>query len=321
MANGFPKMKRYTIKDFNRDFPNDAACLAWLKMYLYPEGIICKNPKCPRYQQFTQHYRVITRRSYSCAYCGHHVHPTAGTVFHKSSTSLKSWFYAVFLMAQTRCGISAKQLQRELGVTYKTAWRMFRQIRSLLTDKEPASLGGEVEADETYIGGRRRGRRGKPGVDEKMKPVMGVVERKGRVVASVVRTTTAANLLPVIKEHVLPDSIIYTDELLSYGTLSRHGYQHRRIPHSQRVYVMGNVHTNTIEGFWSLVKRGLSGVYHSVSAKHLQSYLDEYSFRYNHRNDYYPMFTTFLAQVALHRVGGLPPAGRPSEGPEDSLLL
>ena len=219
-------------------------------------------------------------------------------------------------MASTRCGISAKQLQREIGVTYKTAWRMFKQIRTLLAENEPVPLGGEVEADETYIGGRRRGRRGKPGVNEKMKPVMGVVQRKGRVVASVVRSTTTANLLPVIKEHVLPESIIYTDELLAYNSLLRYGYAHRRIPHAKKVYVMGNVHTNTIEGFWSLVKRGISGVYHSVSAKHLQSYLDEYSFRYNHRNDFYPMFTTFLSQVADYRV-----PSKSSEGPSDSLLL
>lgn len=310
------RMKPYTIKDFNRDFPNDAACLDWLKSHLYPEGIVCKNPKCPRYQSFTQHYRVLTRRSYSCAYCGHHVHPTAGTIFHKSPTPLKLWFHGIFLMASTRCGISAKQLQRETGVTYKTAWRMFKQIRTLLADNRPANLGGEVEADETYIGGRRRGRRGRPSADEKMKPVMGVVQRKGRVVASVVRTTTTANLLPVIKEHVLPDSMIYTDELLSYNTLLRHGYQHRRIPHAKKVYVMGDVHTNTIDGFWSLVKRSLSGVYHSVSAKYLQSYLDEYSFRYNHRSDYCPMFTTFLSQVADYRV----PA-KSSEGSVDTLLL
>jgi len=315
MPQNTSKMKRYTIKDFNRDFPNDAACLEWLKEYLYPAGIVCKNKACPRYGQVTKHYRVLTRRSFSCAYCGHHVHPTAGTIFHKSPTPLKSWFYAVFLMAQTRCGISAKQLERELGVTYKTAWRMFRQIRTLLQEKDPAMLGGEVEVDETFIGGRRRyGRRGKPSVEERMKPVLGVAERKGRIVASVVRTATQATVLPVVKEHVLPASTIFTDELPIYNPLPKMGYVHKRIRHAQKVYVQGDVHTNSVEGFWSLLKRGLSGVYHSVSAKYLQNYIDEYTFRYNHRGDFYPMFTTMLSRVCDLKVGA-----KPSLVPPDSL--
>src|SRR5574337_1034275 len=123
------KMKRYTISDFRQQFPDDAACLDWLRGYLYPDGITC--PKC---QRVTKHHRVASRRSYSCQECGHHVHPTAGTIYHKSPTPLTSWFYAIYLMASTRCGISAKQLERQLGVTYKTAWRMFKQIRSMMTD-------------------------------------------------------------------------------------------------------------------------------------------------------------------------------------------
>jgi len=116
-------MQRYTFTDFNRDYPDDAACLEWLREYLYPDGIHCK--KCDR---VTKHHRVASRQSYSCDNCGHHVHPTAGTIFHKSTTSLRTWFYAIYLMAQTRCGISAKQIERETGVTYKTAWRMFKQL-------------------------------------------------------------------------------------------------------------------------------------------------------------------------------------------------
>ncbi len=114
------KMERYTIKDFRKQFPDDDACLVWLKQYLFPQGITCK--VC---QKITKHHKVAKRKSYSCDRCGHHVHPTAGTIYHKSSTPLTDWFYAVYLMASTRCGISAKQLERELGVTYKTAWRMF----------------------------------------------------------------------------------------------------------------------------------------------------------------------------------------------------
>ena len=138
------KMERYTLKDFEREFPDDA-CLEWLKNYLYPDGIFCDT--CNR---ITKHHKVASRRSYSCDYCGHHVHPTADTIYHKSSTPLRLWFYAIYLMASTRCGISAKQLERELGVTYKTAWRMFKQIRSMLSENADP-LTGKVEVDEIYM--------------------------------------------------------------------------------------------------------------------------------------------------------------------------
>src|SRR6202050_3164466 len=150
-----PKMQRYPLKAFQKQFPDDAACLEWLKNRLYPDGIFCKN--C---EQITKHYRIASSPSYSCEHCGNHVHPTADTIFHKSPTPLTTWFYAMYLMAQTRCGISAKQIQRETGVTYKTAWRMFKQIRSMLNETENApKLGGSkkpVEVDEMYFGGRKR---------------------------------------------------------------------------------------------------------------------------------------------------------------------
>lgn len=139
---------RYTITQFDRDFPDDAACLDWLVGYLYPDGILCV--KCDK---ITRHHRVRSRPSYSCQFCGHHEHPMKGTIFEGSATSLRLWFYAIFLMSQTRCGISAKQLERELGVTYKTAWRMFNKIRSMLED-DGTPFSGEVEADEAYVGGR-----------------------------------------------------------------------------------------------------------------------------------------------------------------------
>jgi len=122
-------MRHYTIKDFKGDFPNDEACLEWLKNAKYPNGIFCD--KC---QKVTKHYRLAKRPAYSCEICGNNVYPMVGTILEKSATSLSTWFHAMFLMANTRCGISAKQLQRETGVTYKTAWRMFRQIRSMLGD-------------------------------------------------------------------------------------------------------------------------------------------------------------------------------------------
>jgi len=283
-------MERYTIADFNRDFPDDNACLEWLKNHLYPNGIFCN--KCG---QVTKHHKISARRSYSCDVCGHHVHPTSGTIFGHSPTPLKLWFHAIYLMSSTRCGISAKQIERETGVTYKTAWRMFHQIRSLLQeDNEPTS--GEFEVDETYIGGKDKP--GKPGRGAAGKtPVFGVVQRKGKVSASIPTSLKTSTVVPLIKERVLPESMVYTDEFPTYDYLKEHGFKHKRIRHKSKVWVAGDAHTNTIEGFWSLLKRGINGVYHAVSQKHLQSYINEYSFRYNHRGDERHMFKTILAQI------------------------
>jgi len=286
-------MKKYTIKDFDRQFPNDDACLEWLKNNRWPDGIFCE--KCKR---ITKHHRVSKRSAYACDFCGNHVYPMAGTILEHSATPLRLWFHAMFLMASTRCGISAKQLERELGVTYKTAWRIFRQIRSMLTDNVVLE-GSSVEADETYIGGKRHGKRGR-GAEGKT-PVFGLAERKGKIIAKVVPNVQAETLLPIIKEKVLESSTVYTDELPSYDRLPKLGYQHRRIHHASKVYVMGDIHTNTVEGFWSLVKRGIGGVNHAVSAKYLQSYLNEYAFRYNRREQEEPMFEAFLSQLLVAR--------------------
>jgi transposase-like protein len=208
-------------------------------------------------------------------------------------------------MSSTRCGISAKQLERELGVTYKTAWRMFKQIRTLLGgDTKP--LTGEVELDETYMGGKainmhatKRAKLSGRGTADKT-PIFGAVERKGKVMAVKVPNVDQATLIPHVKENVAPNTTVYTDEMGAYAPLKENGYNHQVINHSEHVYVRANVHTNTIEGFWSLVKRGIGGVYHSVSPQYLQSYVDEYSFRYNHRKDEKPMFQTFLNQIEPH---------------------
>ena len=282
-------MERYTIKDFDKNFPNDDACLEWIKNHLYPDGIYC--PIC---QMITQHHRMVKRRSYSCDRCGHHIHPTAGTIFEKSRTSLKSWFYAMFLMSATRCGISAKQLQRETGVTYKTAWRMFKEIRSLLQDN-PSPMSGEVEVDECYMGGKHHGIRGR-GAEGKT-PVLGIAQRKGKVAALTTKDVQSTTVFPIVKEHVVPESMVYTDEFRTYDSLRKQGYAHKRVHHASKVWVVGDGHTNTIEGFWSLLKRGVNGVYHAVSQKYLQSYINEYSFRYNHRKDERPMFLTILEKV------------------------
>jgi len=296
-----PKHLRYTVTTFNQQFPDNNACLEWLKEQRAPGGVTF----CEKCQKERKHYRVTGRPAYACDHCGSMISPMAGTIFAKSSTSLHSWFYAMYLMSATRCGISAKQIQRETGVTYKTAWRMFKQIRTLMS--EDISLEGEaVEMDETYVGGKdlnkhrskRSGIRGRSTVSKTA--VFGMLERGGCVIARVTPDAKAKTILPIVAERVLPASTVYTDDFAIYEGLNKMGlgYVHNRINHSAKVYVMGDTHTNSIEGFWSLLKRGLGGVYHQVSAKYLQSYCDEYSFRYNRRNSDVPMFTSLLERVS-----------------------
>jgi len=283
-----PAELRYTFQQFDREYPDDNACLEAIKEQRFPGGVTDCH-KCN--QRPKKHYRVKGRTAYACETCGNHIYPLAGTIFEKSSTPLRIWFHAMYLMGSTRCGISAKQVQRETGVTYKTAWRMFRQIRKLMG--EDLWLGGPdsggVEIDEMYQGGRRKNETGEPmrgGNKANLSVVAGIVERKhGRIVARV-DPMTKPSARALVREYVLPETIIFTDDAGAFtglGTLVEH-YQHQRVNHSQKVYVAGEAHTNTIDGFWSLIKRGIGGVYHSVSAKYLQSYLDEYSFRYNRRD-------------------------------------
>jgi len=297
---GTSSASQYSIFEFNRDFPDDAACLNWLwRTRFSTDGEHAGCPKCAQVRPFKRYETAQQRQSWTCTACGHHIHPTAGTIFHKSATSLHLWFYGVYLMTSTRCGISAKQLERELGVTYKTAWRMFHLIRTLLAE-DITDLSGTVEVDETYVGGRNRARirdhstRVRAAMQKKVR-VQGFVERGGRVRASV---NPPSPLARNVTKYVLPESTVYTDEFPAYHRLRHHGYAHQRINHKSHVYVSGDVHTNTIEGFWSLVKRGIGGTYHAVSEKYLQSYLDEYTFRYNHRNDGRAMFAQVVRRAA-----------------------
>jgi transposase-like protein len=244
--------------EFMREFPDDATCLEWLWRNRHSkDGRHARCVKCTKRREFKRYDTTQQRQSWTCVACGYHLHPTAGTIFHKSSTSLHLWFYAIYLMTSTRCGISAKQIERELGVTYKTAWRMCHEIRHILMrDDTDGPFSGRVEADEVYIGGRRRGvRTGRPGADSHKVPVFGIVERgkrTGRVMAVTVPNVSQASLMPHIIKRVLPSSTIYTDEYTSYRDLRKQGYDHRRIRHAEKVYVSGDIHTNTIEGFWSL---------------------------------------------------------------------
>ncbi len=248
-----PKELRYTVEDFNREFPDDAACLEYVKEQRFPNGVA----PCEKCGKDRKHHHVSGRTAFACDYCGSHIYPLAGTVFEKSSTSLRLWFYAMYLMGSTRCGISAKQIQRETGVTYKTAWRMFHQIRTLLSDDDLELEGPTVEIDETYWGGVRKGGVGRPGQGDKKKtPIVGVVQRRGKAVVRATRDVKGSTLLGMVKAHVVPESTIYTDELQGYDGISQvrvnrkpAGYRHFRIKHSTKVYVVGHIHTNSVEGF------------------------------------------------------------------------
>ncbi len=292
--------------EFMREFPDDETCLDWLwRQRFAPDGHTAHCPACDRERRF---HRVKGRPSYDCDTCGHHLHPLAGTIFHKSSTSLHLWFYAMWLITSTRCGISAKQLERELGVTYKTAWRMFNLIRNkLMTQDYQGPMGGQVEADETWIGGKmRHSDRRKAAVTgiqigphaKKRQTVFGMVERGGKVRAIHIPSRYGYTLRSTIRRHVAPGSTVYTDDYAGYNGLGR-AYQHHSINHTHKVYVDGVVHTQAIEGFFSLVKNGIRGVYHVVSEKWLQGYLNEYAWRYNHRDDPMAMFKNLLLRATV----------------------
>jgi transposase-like protein len=284
-----------TYSRFFELFLDNRACLDYLRDKFYPAGTEC--PKCGKASKF---HAIKGRSAYSCQYCGHQVYPTAGTIFHKSTTSMQLWFYAIWLMSSTRCGISAKQLGREIGVTYKTAHRMFKQIRSLLGD-DGKPLSGDVEVDETFPGGRprareRRERRGN--IRKTYRPtVLGMVERGGKVKAMVIPDRGARSIKGAMRQHILPESMIFTDEWPLYRGTDKEFRGHRRIKHKALVYVDGETHTQTIEGFFGLFKTGVRGVYHAVSSRYLPDYLNEYAFRYNLRNSDRPIFWAILDRV------------------------
>jgi len=280
---------KFTNKDFNKRFPDNDACFEWLVNHLYPDGIEC--PVCKKVTKFAKLHK---RPVYACDICRYQVSPLANTIFHKSPTPLKVWFESIFEISNTRTGYSAKALQRKTGVTYKTAWRMFKQIRKLLDENE-GILTNEVEVDETYIGGKHHGKRGR-GAEGKT-AVIGIAQRQGKITTNIVANTKRSTVMPLINENVAKKTTVYTDEYPIYDTIDANGFTHKRCNHGAGEYVVGDAHTNNIEGFWSLVKRGISGVYHAVSPKYLQSYLNEYEFRYNHRNDEQPMFVTVLGQI------------------------
>jgi hypothetical protein len=210
----------------------------------------------------------------------------------------------MYLMTSTRCGISAKQLERELGVTYRTAWRMMNKIRNKLMAEgpEPEQLSGDVEVDETAWGGKPRNklpnRKAVARFREDKQTILGMVERGGRVRLRVIPSRRGAGLSGAVRANVNPAAILITDDWMAYKPLRREFLAHRVINHSAGSYVDGDIHTNTIEGFFGNLKTGMRGAYKQVSPRWLQSYLDEYAWRYNERHSAEPMFKSLLGRAA-----------------------
>jgi transposase len=280
---------RYTIKTFNEKFPDDDSCLDYMFKQAYDSMTAC--PKCGVSEP--SYYRVRSRKCYECKDCGNQIYPLAGTIFHKSATPLRSWFYIIFLFSVAKNGVSAKEVERHLGVTYKCAWRIAKQVRELM-NQETGALTGIVETDETYIGGRKRG---KDITVQDKAIVFGVVERDGKVKANHVTSAGARILLPKLLESIAIGTTVYSDQARVYSTLKRLGYLHASVNHSTGEYGRGIVHTNTIEGFWGQLKRSIDGTYHCVSPKYLQSYVNEFVYRYNYRKQ--PVFPVLIASASL----------------------
>lgn len=289
-------MSKYTINQFRKDFPDDDVCLDKLFSLKYGKLECC--PNCNKKANFK---RIITRKCYQCKSCYYQLYPCADTVFEKTRTPLLLWFYTIYLFTTSKNGLSAYELQRQIGVTYKTAWRMLKQIRILLSQQEVNLFEGTVEMDETFVGGKNKNRH----KDKKVKnnqgrsfkdktPVFGILQRNGNVRAIVVTDTTGATLKPLIYNYVKIGSNIMTDEWKAYQGLYRH-YNHSFVEHCKGSYSIDNVTTNRIENFWSVLKRTLNGSYISVSKKYLQLYVNEVAFRYNNRNSKNPIFYDVLA--------------------------
>ena len=280
------KEKDWTLLYVHQKYGTQEACLEYVEALRWPEGPIC--PSC----QSDKASRIATRNLWECSDCRYQYSATAGhPIFHRTRTPLPLWFQAVYLVCSSKKGISAKQLQRDLGVTYKTAYRMGQQIRGSIKNTNPEKLGGLVQADETWVGGRRKGYQWrKPGLYRKASekyPVMGIRKVGGEIRAEVIPDTTAKTLMGQLEKHVdldHPDTEIHTDAYVSYSPLRGRGVKHRSVNHKE-TYVDDGVSTNGVETFWSLLKRGIVGQYHHVSGKHLQGYVDEFAFRFNHRKE------------------------------------
>ena len=291
-------MSKYTFKQFQAEYPDDGACLDQIMKEQYG-GAEFSCPACGADSKF---HRITKRRAYACQHCGHHVYPCVGTVFEKSRTNLTKWFFAMYLMTSTRHGVAAKELERQIGCTYKCAWRMAHELRKLMAAADVGGkLGGHVEIDETLIGGEQKREDARRKGSNKM-IVMGIVERGGALRAGPIDDVTMATLETHVLHHVERGATISTDERRGYNRLAAFGYDHGRVDHSAEEWVQGIHHTNTLEGHWSLLKRAIKGTHTHVSAKHLWKYVAEFSYRHNNRGSHRAMFNRLVDAFSMPRL-------------------
>lgn len=270
-------MKQISVLEFFKQFPDDDTCLEHLMDVRYGKEIQC--PKCKKESKF---HRIKKRPVFGCQYCGHQISPMAGTPFARSSTPLQKWFYAIYLFTTSRHGVPAKELQRQLSVTYKAAWRMGHEIRKYMGEVDgDGNLKGHVEIDETYIGGKETHEQWS--TNSKKTAVLGMVERDGSLMTRVIPNSKEITLLPIIKANVEHGATVSTDEHYGYRDLGLWGYKHGTVAHSREEWKRGIHSTNSIEGFWSRLKLSIKGTHIHVSKQHLPKYLAEFEFRYNMR--------------------------------------
>jgi len=289
---------KYTFKQFQAEYPDDAACLDEIMRQQYG-GMEFECPACKRASKF---HRIAKRRAYSCQWCAHHIYPCVGTPFEKSRTPLTSWFFAMYLMTSTRHGVAAKELERQLGVTYKCAWRIAHELRKLMAQADyHGPMSGVVEIDETMVGGKRKGKRGRGAAGKTL--IFGMVEREGAIRAGPVPDATRGTLEPTILTNVQRGSTIVTDEFASYDGLRKSGpYRHLRVQHNLKEYARGIAHVNTLEGHWSRLKNSIKGTHVHVSGKHMWKYVSEFSYRRNMRASHRAMFDLLVWSFALPRL-------------------
>jgi transposase-like protein len=279
-----------SLLDFLNYFKNENICKKYLERKRFKDG-----EYCPHCGSFCKIYRI--KSGYKCSDCRKTFSIRTNTIFARSHVPLKKWFTAIFLLSFHTKGISSVQLAKDLGVTQKTAWFMNHRIRTALTQEDPFNFNENqdvYEIDETYIGGKEKNKHqskktlGTQGRSLKTKSaVIGMVQRNGKIIAVTSKSVSKDSLESLIKSNIKKGSTIFTDEFKSYKGL-KELYSHDFVIHSEGKYTKtglhGVVHTNTVEGFWSLLKRGIIGIYHYTSKKHLQRYLDAFCFRYNHRD-------------------------------------
>lgn len=291
-------MNKYTINEFRRDFPDDDACLHRLFTLRFT-NLVC--PKCDSDKPFT---KVKNRRSYQCPCCSFQIYPTKGTIFEKSTTPLTHWFYAIYLQTTTRNGVAAKELERQLNICYKTALRMAHQIKRLMANDRPDKLTGEVEIDESYFGMKVVNMTKKKRaqmidenntVKDNKTGVMGFVSRDGQVRTEVMHA--GKTFKERVRDNVSKEATIITDSHLGYVGLDIEFFKHEMVNHFVGEYKRDEWHTNTIEGFWSQLKRTIKGTHIHVDAEYLQLYADEVAFRYMHRDRQDQMFNIILSHV------------------------